>query len=546
MTAITQHKVVSALPGTLLPNAHYYVRVGEGFDHYLTNSSGAAIPLNTSLSISQVSAIAAGSTQGLKESLLANAGQVGLNVLAVGFTNTGEVQGVSLGGGNVVEVYASGDDYTNGTVLYREFMGLGEPIKFTGLSNGAIITSTQGFYGFSESYHGGNILASMPLMSLGLAVTNTFMYSFRESERTTRNHAFVFMVNGPLASEVSVAYGDGSSLSDQPNQTLAPWEFSTFHLDGNDEYQLQSTNPIMCCTAGGFYDGDFTSPETPSSTGIRDARLVLPLSSDLITHPNSGFYSALYNDTVVSWYDAQGVSGLLNDGVGISPGSPVDMDSATPTGTGNTAGDYRVQEFTRFKAVGLGSAYSGADGAGGDATPACPVAAMSQIVAQPLHLRDSGNANQSSVTIASPYVGTAKIYEWNDTTKALDLAYTVPLVRSGVTVLASEDQLHPAAGQVSNSSSGTGIVELVGSLDPGVIVADVPIMAIVQTNDSSIGATLRSQNGTTADTIRSRQDETLMFGITPDHLKAEITEGTDGLLYRREIGSGGVEMWSLV
>ena len=85
----------------------------------------------------------------VEQGLLAADGQPAKTVLAVGPTNTGKVQGCSLGGGNVVEVYASGADFNAGTVLYREFMGAGEPICFTGLSTGAIITSTQGFYGMS-------------------------------------------------------------------------------------------------------------------------------------------------------------------------------------------------------------------------------------------------------------------------------------------------------------------------------------------------------------------------------------------------------------
>ncbi len=58
-----------------------------------------------------VGAIAAGSTLGLEQALLANAGQPGLTVLAVGYTTSGNVMGVSLGDGNVIEVYASGADF---------------------------------------------------------------------------------------------------------------------------------------------------------------------------------------------------------------------------------------------------------------------------------------------------------------------------------------------------------------------------------------------------------------------------------------------------
>ncbi|MEO1077482.1 MAG: hypothetical protein AAFX41_16185, partial [Bacteroidota bacterium] len=73
----------------------------------------------------EAQAIAAGSTLGLQQGLLAAAGQPGLTVLAVGYTTSGVVQGVSLGPGNVVEVYASGADFNSGTVLYREFMSFG-------------------------------------------------------------------------------------------------------------------------------------------------------------------------------------------------------------------------------------------------------------------------------------------------------------------------------------------------------------------------------------------------------------------------------------
>ena len=77
----------------------------------------------------------------------------------------------------MVEVYASGADFNSATVLYREFMSLGEPICFTGLSPGAVITATQGFYGMGEQRIG-NQESPMPLMSLGLAFTSSFVYAF--------------------------------------------------------------------------------------------------------------------------------------------------------------------------------------------------------------------------------------------------------------------------------------------------------------------------------------------------------------------------------
>ena len=146
------------------------------------------------ISEEEVTAIAAGSTQGLEQALLARAGQPAVTVLAVGYTNTGKVQGCSLGDGNVVEVYASGADYTAGNVLYREFMSLGEPICFTGLSTGAIITTTEGFYGVSEQLDA-SAESPMPLMSLGLSFTNTFVFAFRDSNDNVNNRGFINVVD---------------------------------------------------------------------------------------------------------------------------------------------------------------------------------------------------------------------------------------------------------------------------------------------------------------------------------------------------------------
>ena len=107
-----------------------------------------------------------------------------------------------------------------------------------------------------------------------------------------------------------------------------------------------------------------------------------------------------------------------------------------------------------------------------------------------------------------------------------------------------EDQKHPAAGLVANETGG-GAVSLVGQLNPGVVVADVPITVVVQNGDAGLSPSIRSQNGTTTTGIISQDDETLSHGETTSTLKAEISEGTDEVLYRREISSGGSETWAV-
>lgn len=480
--------------------------------------------------------IASGAALGLEQSLLANAGQPARNVLAVGYTTSGKVQGISLGAGNVIEVYASGADFNSGTVLYREFMSFGEPICFTGLSNGAIITSTKGFYGVSEQSDATDY-SPMPLLSYGLSFKSTFFFGFRDSTTYTAGESgsdqgWVHVVNGPLRSVVSLTNGTGTPVKGQQNIPLEPWEYKRLYTEGNIEYVLSGTNPIMACVNaemdlnpyGRFYD----------------SRLIMPLTSDGITWPRSGFVSAPYNNTAVDWYVRDGAEGSFT----VSPGSPVDFDAAPPTGTGANNTDYEPDGATRVLATGLISAYSGADSQGLEASPLMPTAAMSQIVAQVFHVDDSGDGGDSGVAIASPYVGTAWIYEWNDGTSQLDLAYTVPLNRNGVTVSTRDDQNHPAAGMVANESVN-GAVTLVGDLDPGVVIADVPITVVAQSATQN-SITLRSQNGTTTTAIASLDDETLMLGHTPPEIAAEIREDADGILRKRVIDNTGAESWVVV
>lgn len=490
---------------------------------------------------SSVASAASGSTLGLEQGLLAAAGQPALTVLAVGFvTDNGKVQGVSLGDGNVVEVYANGADFNSGTVLYREFMSLGEPICFTGLTPGAIITSTQGFYGMAEQLDGADE-SPMPLLSYGLSFDFTFFFAFRNCNvyapgAAGANQGWVHVVNGPLNNTIKLTNGSGVTVQGQEGIELGPWEYRRLYTSGNQEYILSGTNNMMACHAANM--------DLSPHGRFYDSRLIMPLTNDGITWPRSGFISAPYNNTDVKFFVRDGAEGTINStaGTGVSPGSPVDFDAAIGVGTGANDADYEPNGATRVLATGLISAYSGADSAGLEASPLMPTSAMSQVVAQPFTIADTGDGGDSGVAIASPYEGTAKVYSWNTTTNSLDLAYTVPLTRSGVTVLSKEDQKHPAAGLISND--GVASNTLVGQLNPGVIIADVPITVVAQNGTPGLVPTIRSQNGTTTTGIVTQDDETLMLGWTPALLKAEITEGTDGILYKRAIGTAGAETWS--
>jgi hypothetical protein len=504
---------------------------------YQGAQGGGGVTPDDSLSNSKGAALA------LEQSLLAKDGQPALTVLAVGATNTGKVQGCSLGDGNVVEVYASGTDYTNANVLYREFMAAGEPICFTGLSAGAIITSTQGFYGSSEQVEG-NYESPMPLLSLGLAFTGTFMYAFRNSNNypgAGNSTGQVTVVNGPLPSTVTFTR-NGNQVQDQEPRDLAPFELTRFYTDANGEYFLSGTSAVMACIQA--YMGS-----NPGSSTARfyDARLVMPLTNDGMTWPRSGFVSAPYDNTTSKYYVRDGATG---DFPPVSPGFPVDFDANSSTGASDQ--DYEPNGCTRLRVNGLAVAYSGADSAGLEASPMIPVSALSQVVAQPFFINDNGDGGNSGVAIGSPYEGTAKYYAWNDATGKAELAYTVPLTRGsggvGIVPTTPEDQYFPCSGIIANESTlaaDPSVVQLASDLAAGYIVADVPITVVSQNGNPAWLPTVRSQNGTTTSQIIMDDDETLQLGWTPATLKAEITTDTEGFTRKRVVDNTGTPTYPL-
>ena len=293
--------------------------------------------------------------------------------------------------------------------------------------------------------------------------------------------------------------------------------------------------------------GAIQAEMAPTNKRFYDARLIMPTTNDAITWPRSGFISAPYSNTVVDYYVRDGASGDFT----VSPSLPIDFDGGA--GTGANDSDYEPNGATRVLAKGLVSAYSGADSAGLEASPMMPTAAMSQVVAQPLFIDDSGDGGNSGVAIASPYEGTAKVYEWNSVTGVADLAYTVLLRKgnfgAGITLTTPDDQNHPASGFIANENgyaADPSYQELVGDLGAGYIVADVPITVVVQNADPAYVPTIRSQNGTTTTSIVNDDDESLSLGWTPPDLKAELTRDAAGYLRKRVIDASGVTTYELV
>lgn len=506
----------------------------------------------------------------MSNQILASQGQIGKTVLAVpyifhegseGPSVNHKAQVTSLNDGNTMFIYATGDDFNNNIVQEGPiFLSDGEIYVIENLQAGSIITMSEGGYGFAQQRDGNNE-SPMPLMSFALAFKDSFCYAFRNSNvyapnTNSANQGFIHIVNGPLKSFLTLRNAAGNVVENQENIELDPWQYYRLYTNANGEYRITSTNPVMAAINAEMDNGD--------SPRFYDSRLILPMTNDGISWPRSGFISALYDNTSMVNY----VNDLTNTGpsptVVVSPGTPRDWDASATTGANDV--DYEPRGATRLRAAGLVTAYSGADSSGLEASPLCPVSTFTQKIALPLHIRNSGDGGNNGIALASPYTGTAKLYQWNQVTGQKELVTVldplgvatteIKLIRrdGNTEFTASTDihQLHPASALISvqGGIGGTdpNAYDLQGDFNGGYIEIDVPCTCVFnseQNENGNVDHTFRGTSGSAVPGIHSDDDEQLTFGITPEHIKAEIRRGLDGLLYKRVVGVSGTDSWVL-
>lgn len=529
---ITGYRTVNTLPSTLESGCLYFVRSGDGFDLHVVNNFGVPVRHNY-IDQNTSESIAAGFTEGLAQIMLSASGQVGKTVLAAAYCHydgaeSGQdckAQLSSLDDGNVLFVYANGSDYTNGVVLEGPiFLSKGEIYVVENIQPGSIFVASKGAYGFTQQKAGNNE-SPMPLMSLGLAFKTSFFFGYRDCEN---QYGFVHVVNGPVASLVMLLDGNGAPVLDANGQqqmtVLTPWQYHRFYTDGDKEYQLQSSSAIMAAICAKMLPNDYR---------FHDSRLILPLTDDGICWARQGNMSAPYNNTSVDYYVNDGVDGSFS----VSPGSPANIESIT----GANDQDYEPRGCTRFRAKGLITAYSGADSAGSEATPLCPVVNFSQRVALPLSIKDSGDGGNNGIAIASMYEGKARVFQWNSSTEKAELFKTVDLERRSGYPQEMEDQYYPCSALISNGSDPDSY-DLGSDFNGGYVEANVPILVIFNSEQNQNGAsnkTFRGTSGSNVTGIASDDDECLSFGVTPENIRTQIVLGTDDLQYRLNVGSGG-------
>ena len=451
-------------------------------------------------------------------------------MLAVGYTTDGKAQCTSLEDGNVAFVYATGADFAAGVVQEGPvFLKRGEIYVFTGVQNGSIITFSEGGYGFSGQVNG-NDESPMPLLSLGLSFTDTFFFGFRDSENGA---GFVRVVNGPVATSLTLFDGADQVQLGQQDIELDPWEATSLNLNGNKEYRLIATNPVMACIHAEMNTNRFY-----------DSRLIMPLTNDGMTWPRSGFMSAPYNNTVVDYYVRDGATSKTLPGapLTVTPGSPVDIDANQPTGTGASDSDYEPNGATRFRAAGLVSAYSGADSAGLEATPMWPTQSCVQRVALPLQILNVGDGGDNGIAVMSPHEGTFTVYEWDPGLEEAVAVYVdVPLTRGGaVTIATPDDQNFPASALLS-ANAAESTVQLTSVFYGGYLEADVPVHVVFNAQQNQNGGTSVTRKGTGGSpviAINADDDEQASTGSTPETSRTELRQATNGFLYKRTLTQG--------
>ncbi|QNJ25979.1 hypothetical protein SynSYN20_01652 [Synechococcus sp. SYN20] len=523
--------------------------------------------------------VAAGFTLGLTQKLLAENRQIGKTVFAVpyvysdrdalavarpeGGVERGRCQVVSLEDGNTLFVYASGNDFLTQTIQEGPiFLSKGEIYVIDEVVPGAIITMEEGGYGICEQGSGASV-SPMPLLSLALGFNDSFFFAFRNSEGQTpggTDQGWIHVVNGPIASTVNLQFGNGLPVADydgnfQIGIELAPWEYRRLYTRGNTEYRLTSSQ--LCMAA--------LNASMGPSPRFYDSRLIMPMTTDGITWPRSGFVSAQFPSTLVRYWNNAGFKGANNDGsFVVSPGAPIDSDSQD--GTAAAQSDYEAEGATRYKAAGVISAYSGADSAGLEATPLLATKNMTQRVAIPCFVAASGDGGNNGIAVASPFAGSFRLYEWNPATGQAEVVTVansnnafiqdIPLARrTGSTPAANaEEQNVPASAMVSRIREGDNCIwtgtQASAGFNGGYVEATVPITVVVNSEQNSANSSTpdrfyRGTGGQQLPGIPINDDETLMVGITPFDIKAEIRRGDDGRFFRRKINQWNTT-WEIV
>ena len=411
--------------------------------------------------------------------------------LAVAFTDDVEsgytLTMASCGDNNAVYKKEPSDT----TFTFLTTLNLGDRYN-ANLPAGTVFRSDKGIAGASDPF-------PMPFGVSTLAATFFRFYAFRGS-------VYVYATSAGRDSLVTLYASDNTTIVDGPT-FISAYGSTVLTCNANAEFVISSSTDIFCGTG--------TGATGTSANAYVDIRLIPPMRCELIVHNRFNRVSAQETDTSVTWYKQDMTQGTAT------------VNSGTPLlfGTGVRAGsdaDFANRGWLILRSDKPISSFCGADGAGSNATEAWPVEFLAQMFPIYSTVDQSTTYRQAGINIASPYEGTARIYN-----ESRVLLFTFNYTRGVSPPVTPEDQLYPAAGQSRPAADGYA------TLQGGWVETTTPALCVINFNGATgFGA---SDNG----------DETVIPGSSPEDMKAQIRKDPDGFLRRRDIDSTGAESWNI-
>ena len=384
---------------------------------------------------------------------------------------------------------------TDEDFVYDRVLSKGE-IANLNYPAGTIFRSTKGIGGVSSPF-------PLPLGLASLSDKYFRFYAFRQS-------VYVYATSAGLESTVTLFASDESTVVDGP-VTINPYGTTRLACNANAEFVVVATTEVYCGTV------------TDNGTNFNfDVRLVPPMTLEIMGYNRQNRVTAQETGTLVRWYRRNGETGIVtvNAGTPVSIFTGIINEEAGPNNAGNTV-DYFEDGWIILKAHKPISCFSGADGAGSNATPGWPLDQLAQLFPNPANIDDQTRADQASISIASPYEGSATIYGSDG------IAITTISLTRTVAVTTAADQLYPAAGQWQPIDEVA-----LPNYEGGWVETNVPAICIMNFRGST---TWPSNNG----------DETVIPGVTPEEIRAVIKKDANGIYRRRDIDAAGVETWNI-
>ncbi len=289
-----------------------------------------------------------------------------------------------------------------------------------------------------------------------------------------------------------------------------------FGSDGTtiiDGPTVVSENAVSVFSCGATV-GEFVLSSTGSIIAVVNAngtqiRVLPPMSSELICWNRACNVSSLDGTASVVYTRRNGNTGTTS----VPSGTSTFLNAGTNVG-------FAIGGAVILRSDKPISCYTGDDDFGDQSIPGLPLDKLSQKFCIPSFIDDNTDNAIACIAIASPYEGSVEIF---DNTGAS--VTSVNISRPTTPATTALEQTFPAAARWQPQDNGI-------TMNGGYIICNVPCMCVMNFNGGTVwtGAT---------------GDEMMIFGTTPEDIRADIKTDASGLLRRRTLSGAGVVTWEV-